>query len=215
VRPDPLLLGTETTGLAGEIVEIGVIRGDGSVALHSLVRPVGEMGATEIHGITAEMVAGAPSFAAIEPQLRALLHGHKVAVYNVDFDQRMLWGEVYRMLRAQEPRDLDTPIDHSAPGAEATYQERVRVRERLSAEASQWIRAITWRCVMLGYAEYVGEWNEHHQSYRWQRLPSAGHRALDDCQATLRVLCEMAASPLSTEGGTAYTPSMTDKCIKL
>lgn len=48
-------------------------------------------------------------------------------------------------------------------------------------------------CAMHIYAAFVGEWNHHHHDYRWQPLPSAGHRALDDARATLAILHEMAA----------------------
>lgn len=47
-------------------------------------------------------------------------------------------------------------------------------------------------CAMHIYAAYVGEWNHRHHDYRWQRLPSAGHRALDDARATLAILHQMA-----------------------
>lgn len=212
--PGLLILDTETTGLEGEIVEIGVIRTDGSMAYHSLVRPRDEMGATEIHGITADMVANAPTFADIEPQLRALLHGRKVAVYNVPFDRGMLWGGVYSMYKAELP-PAPEPVPAALLGPAHSTQDawlspravkqrdenqawQVAADEALAA-AERWTNAITWRCVMRVYAKYVGEWNEFHGDYKWQRLPRGGHRALDDCQATLRMLREMASAPLSTE----------------
>lgn len=46
-------------------------------------------------------------------------------------------------------------------------------------------------CLMLAYAEYVGEWSDYWGGYRWQRLPSGNHRALGDCQAALKVLRKM------------------------
>ncbi len=47
-------------------------------------------------------------------------------------------------------------------------------------------------CAMHIYAAYYGEWDHRHHDYRWQRLPSAGHRALDDARATLAILHQMA-----------------------
>ena len=47
-------------------------------------------------------------------------------------------------------------------------------------------------CAMMIYSQYVGDWNEYHGNYRWQRLPSGDHSALGDCLATLEVLREMA-----------------------
>jgi DNA polymerase-3 subunit epsilon len=51
-----------------------------------------------------------------------------------------------------------------------------------------------WRCLMLLYSQYIGEWSEYHESYRWQKL-NGGHRALEDARAALAVLREMADSP--------------------
>ena len=46
-------------------------------------------------------------------------------------------------------------------------------------------------CLMLAYAEYVGEWSDYWGGYRWQKLPFGNHRALGDCQAALKVLRKM------------------------
>ena len=47
-------------------------------------------------------------------------------------------------------------------------------------------------CAMEWYAQYTGEWNNWHQSYKWQRLPGGDHSALGDCQATLALIQKMA-----------------------
>ncbi len=47
-----------------------------------------------------------------------------------------------------------------------------------------------WECVMLKYADFVGE--PGFGRYRYQKLPSAGHRALDDCLATIDLIRLMA-----------------------
>lgn len=52
------------------------------------------------------------------------------------------------------------------------------------------------QCVMLRYAAYVGEWSDYHGDYRWQRLPGGDHQAIGDCRAVLRLLQQMAATPL-------------------
>jgi DNA polymerase III subunit epsilon len=57
-----------------------------------------------------------------------------------------------------------------------------------------------WRCAMLIYACYIGEWSDYHKGWKWQRLPGGDHSALGDCQATLRLIREMAEAKLSTEG---------------
>ena len=47
-------------------------------------------------------------------------------------------------------------------------------------------------CAMLRYAEWVGEWNDYHGSFRWQKLTGGDHSALGDCAATLAVIEKMA-----------------------
>jgi DNA polymerase-3 subunit epsilon len=51
-----------------------------------------------------------------------------------------------------------------------------------------------WADIMDEYAKYVGEWDDYHQDYRWQRLPGGTHSALGDCRATLELLRMMAAT---------------------
>jgi DNA polymerase-3 subunit epsilon len=90
----PLFLDTETTGLdkRAEIVEIALIEHDGSVALDSLVKPTRHIpyDATRVHNISNEMVADAPTWAELWPQVQALLNGRRVGIYNADFDLRMI-----------------------------------------------------------------------------------------------------------------------------
>ncbi len=92
-----LILDTETTDLDGLIVQIAVIDIEGNVLFDTLINPGTPIPAeaTKIHGITDEMVADAPTFASIEPALRALLIGRRVAGYNVNFD----WGILHNELR--------------------------------------------------------------------------------------------------------------------
>lgn len=63
-------------------------------------------------------------------------------------------------------------------------------------EHAQWICAMEW------YAEIYGDWDEYHQSYRWQKLsnalvqqgllPSNAHDALGDCRMTLNLIRKLA-----------------------
>lgn len=93
-RDDWLILDTETTGLdeSDEIVQAAVVDAAGQVLLDSLVKPTQPIpyGATCIHGITDEMVAGAPSFAAVYPELVQLITGRFVVAFNAEFDARMV-----------------------------------------------------------------------------------------------------------------------------
>lgn len=90
----PLFLDTETTGLdpRAEIVEIALVDHDGSLVLESLIRPTRRIprDATLVHGISNEMVADAPTWADLWPQVQALLIGRRVGIYNAEFDLRMI-----------------------------------------------------------------------------------------------------------------------------
>lgn len=70
--------------------------------------------------------------------------------------------------------------------------------EAVGMEKIDWKEISTWVCAMEAYAEFHGEWNDYHQSYRWQRLSVAAancgvdvkdaHNALGDCLMTLGVV---------------------------
>ena len=65
----------------------------------------------------------------------------------------------------------------------------------------EWKEITNWWCAMEAYAPYAGDWNEYHQSYRWQKLTRAAHlenveitnahNALGDCLMTLGVVKAM------------------------
>ena len=58
----------------------------------SLVKPRGAIdpAAARVHGITPEMLAGAPNWADIWPAAQAVLEGRRVGVYNAEFDLRLM-----------------------------------------------------------------------------------------------------------------------------
>ena len=88
------VLDTETTGLSAgdEIVQIGIVAGDGATVLNQLIKPTIPIpsDASAIHGIYDRDVADAPSFKQIYIQLSTQLAGQVVVAYNMDFDWRML-----------------------------------------------------------------------------------------------------------------------------
>jgi DNA polymerase III epsilon subunit-like protein len=93
--PELLILDTETSGLhdSAEIVQIAIMHAaTGHVLLDTLIKPTRPIprDASAIHGITDAMVADMPTFAEVAPQLRELLYGQTVVIYNADFDCRML-----------------------------------------------------------------------------------------------------------------------------
>ena len=94
IAGNPVYIDTETTGIdrTDEIVEISIIGADGGLVFNSLVRPTQPIkpAASAIHGMTTEMLANAPSWLILYPQIRSHLFGKVVAGYNVDFDVRMM-----------------------------------------------------------------------------------------------------------------------------
>ena len=94
VRPGAaVILDTETTGLEGYIVELGVIdAATGDVLLDTLVQPgvPSEPRALEIHGITEAKLVGAPTLAEVLPRLAEAVGGRTILAYNADFDRPTL-----------------------------------------------------------------------------------------------------------------------------
>ncbi|MDB9514797.1 3'-5' exonuclease [Kamptonema animale CS-326] len=88
-----LILDTETTEFfMSQIVQIGIIDMNGQIILDSLVKPTIQISseAIAIHGITNDMVANAPSFPDIYPQIQTALEGKQVITYNAAFDRKIL-----------------------------------------------------------------------------------------------------------------------------
>lgn len=65
-------------------------------------------------------------------------------------------------------------------------------------------------CAMKLYAQFFGEWNNHHQNYKWQsqanaaeqlglNVPADLHRAAADAQLCRQIVEAMAATPLPGE----------------
>jgi len=90
----PLFLDTETTGVrsSAEIIEICLLDHNGEVLLDSLVRPRLPIPpeSTRIHGITDAMVATAPTWGELWPQVQAILESRPIGIYNADFDLRLM-----------------------------------------------------------------------------------------------------------------------------
>jgi DNA polymerase-3 subunit epsilon len=93
----------ETTGVypSDRVVEVALVTLslDGEVVdtWDTLVQPDRDVGASHIHGLTAESLRDAPVFADIAGDLAVRLHGACVAAHNLPFDARMLVGEFERL----------------------------------------------------------------------------------------------------------------------
>jgi DNA polymerase III subunit epsilon len=96
------VLDLETTGFGSNdrVVEVGVVllSPDGNMESEwsTLLDPGRDVGPTDIHGITARDVIGAPRFAAIVPRLLNDLRGRVVVCHNIGFDLRFLGAELRR-----------------------------------------------------------------------------------------------------------------------
>jgi DNA polymerase-3 subunit epsilon len=151
-----VILDTETTGLENNdvIVQIGIIDLKGTVLINSLIKPTKKKSipsaATNVHGITMNMLDNAPSFKDILPDIERAIEGKTVLIYNDEYDTRI----INQTCNQDECKALRFKHD----------------------------------CIMKQYSKFVGEWNDYHGNYRFQRLPSGDHSALGDCLATLKIL---------------------------
>ena len=168
-----IVLDTETTGLGygSEIVEIAIIDHLGNSLLNTRIRPVYSIpdDAAAVHGITDRDVLDAPLWTAIRGAIRGILTERDVIIYNAKYDVKMLRS------------------------SDAVHQ----IKEAIDLFTSPWDIA-RYHCAMLAYAEYLGDWNDYHRSWRWHKLTSAmhqqslpfrdAHSALGDCQMTLSLM---------------------------
>lgn len=89
-----VILDTETTGLDSddEICQIAIINSKGETLLDSLVKPnvLVSPKASEIHGITNDMLEHAADWKTLFPEIRSHIENNIIVIYNADFDLRML-----------------------------------------------------------------------------------------------------------------------------
>jgi DNA polymerase-3 subunit epsilon len=99
-----VILDTETTGLAvaegHRIIELGCVelvnRRRSGRTFHHYLQPDREIdpGATEVHGISAAMLAGKPRFADLATEFLAFVAGAELVIHNADFDVGFLDAEL-------------------------------------------------------------------------------------------------------------------------
>ena len=98
-KRNAVVLDTETTGLnnRAEILQIGIVSLEGETLFNSLVKPAKAKRwdeALRVHGIAPPDVQDAPSIGELSQELEKIMSGRTVAIYNADFDTRMLWQSV-------------------------------------------------------------------------------------------------------------------------
>jgi len=163
------VIDVETTGkdsVVDRIVEIGIVLGRSGEVVERrswLINPGCAISdeAREVHGITDEMVADKPSFAAIAAEISAALTGVIPAAYNAGFDRSFIASELER---AGYDRELLPPS---------------------LANNVEWIDPLVWARELheLEKSKSLGE-----VSARLGIVHETAHRATDDAEAALRVL---------------------------
>jgi DNA polymerase-3 subunit epsilon len=106
----------ETTGFSPQeerVVEVAVVvldaRGEEQDSFCTLIDPERDPGPTHVHGITAEMLVGAPTFAGVHPYVAGMLSGRIVVGHNVDrFDLAFLVAECTRLGDGVAPGPVTT-----------------------------------------------------------------------------------------------------------
>jgi DNA polymerase-3 subunit epsilon len=107
---------------------------DGNVegSFSSLLDPGVDPGPTHVHGLTAELLAGQPTFADIVPQLIDVLRGRTLVAHNVAFDYSFLTAEA-------ELVGVELPIDSAMCTVELSRRLRLGVENlRLETLAAHW-----------------------------------------------------------------------------
>jgi DNA polymerase III subunit epsilon len=99
-KDDFAVLDLETTGLddEAEILELAIVDLEGELLFHSLVRPERAIPAesTLVHGITDDMVSGAPSWPEVWAEVRALFVKRTALIFNKRFDSRKIYAACRR-----------------------------------------------------------------------------------------------------------------------
>lgn len=165
---DFVVLDTKTTDIDGYVCQVAVIDRDGNTLLHKLVRPPKAIspGATQIHGISNEMVANADMISGIADSLRETLSGKTVIGWNVNFDLEAL-------LRSARWHDLKLLVEALM---DSTWLDAMSPFNTIYGEWSEYHQSYTWQKLTTA-AAYYGI--------------SGAHGALADAKMTLAVVKRM------------------------
>lgn len=185
-RRDVVIVDAETTGTgpSDEIVEIGVINTFGDVLIHEYISPLSD----------------------ISPEAESV---HGITRKRLAAEDARPYSDVVAPAIRRHLRGMSCIIAYNA-----AFDARM-----LSQTAGKYHLlhglppADMWRCAMLDYAEYRGDWNAQKQGYRWWKLgqaaeaedldiePEAEHTAVGDCRTTLALMWAVAVDAKPVHGG--------------
>jgi DNA polymerase-3 subunit epsilon len=126
------------------------------------------------------------------PAEATAIHG----ITNAMVEREPLFDEVWPLLKVLFCR-------HPVVTYNAAYDSRL-IRQSYDAWFDGFLfpSAITYKCAMLLFAQYYGDWNDYKKSFKWQKLDVAAkcagypawsaHRALGDTLATRAVMLWLA-----------------------
>src|SRR5277367_3607706 len=116
-----IVLDTETTGLEVEqkhrVIEIGCVelvnRRLTGRNYHQYLNPERDIdeGAQQVHGLTREKLAGAPTFAQVHPEFLEFIRDAELIIHNAPFDVAFLNAEFGRIETADKVDDLCRVLD--------------------------------------------------------------------------------------------------------
>lgn len=169
LRESFVVFDTETTGLEGNarIVSIGIVDQDGTVLLDTLINPETPIppDATRVHGVTDAMVANAPTFAKLYPEICAELEDRVWVIYNAAYDMARLRAECARIKQpCPNPKSV-----HCAMEQYAIFH----------GDYNDWHGSYTWQSLV--------------KARKQMQLPATdAHNALGDALSTLHLIYALA-----------------------
>lgn len=175
-RSDWLIMDAETTGLKqsgrnlasyDEIIQIGIIDPHGNTVFESLVNPIKRRMAQ---------------------------------------DARDIHGINFRMLKDAPRFSEILPKLHNvlngklviAYNAEFERQMLIQTAAKFrQEEINTYDFKCIMQCAMVQYSNFIGEWSDYYNDYKWQKLPGSTHNVIGDCLAVLNLIKEIASAELS------------------
>lgn len=177
-----VIIDTETTGLKNNdvIVQIGILSLQGEELLNQLIKPGKRKTipkrATEIHGISTDMIKDSPRLLDIMPQIKALLKGKKLIYYNKDYDTSRIVESLYQDERHRNPENCEI------------FERGECAMEYYAQYVGKW-----------------NDYHYDYTWQKLPNKRDDAHQAISDCKATSDLIFQMAGSDILLEDGVSIT----------